>query len=226
MPVLNHTNFDVNAIVFSELKTTTRGSKYATVGYGDEKTQVVFQLGTFPGGTLQTQFGIGRASQDPASSLQIKLSLSADTKSFLKSLEASTLEAASHNAGTWFGRNMSTEDIAPLYKTIVKEEEQHGARVALKIFTEGEHTTKVFIVKEKNGKYTTPVAGTIEDVTERSWVIPIVKIKGGVYFLDDQCFGTSLVASELIVVQTQTSSTSPGFDFNGVEFNDEMDTEY
>ena len=230
MPARNTSNFDFNKLTFTEAKPNKRGGNYATVAYGDETSRVEFQLGAFPNDLLQSPWGVDSANpQDPASGLQIKVNTSPKAKTFLKALEEATLKAAEHHSTSWFKKKLAKERIAALYNPIVKEDESgdHPDRVALKVFEKGSQNiskdlwTTVTVVKKKRGRYTTPFEGTLADVTPNAWVLPVVKVKSGVYFMNGK-FGTSLVATEILVVKEE-GETSGGsrVDTGDVVFADE-----
>ena len=61
--------------------------------------------------------------------------------------------------------------------------------------------------------------GTEADIKQGDKVLPKLKIKSGVFFLNRD-FGISFVASELLVVKGVDASTSSGFDLGGVEVAD------
>ena len=225
MPALNTTNFDVTKLIFTEAKPNKNGGKYATIGYGDEKNQVQFQLGSLPNELFYCYYGVDKASpNDPSSGFQIKLDLTENAKVFLKKLEEATLAAAERNSVSWFKKQLTKDKIASIYKPLVREDES-GARVDrvwLKIFKEGPYAAKVTLVKKKGDKYTKG-PGTFEDV-EKGWVLPIVKIKGGVYFGNGGNFGTSLVATEIVVVQEEGAvSHDSAVDTSGIVFEDDAE---
>ena len=230
MPARNTTNFDFSKLTFTEAKPNKKGGNYATLAYGDEQGRVEFQLGTFPNELLNSPWGVDDANpQDPDSGKQIKLDLSQSAKTFLNTLEQSTLKAAEHHSASWFKKKLAKDKIAALYNPIVKEDEtgEHPDRVALKVFEKGsekvskELWTTVTVIKKKGGKYTKPFEGTLADVTPNAWVVPVVKVKSGVYFMNGK-FGTSLVATEIVVVKEE-GETSGGsrVDTGGVDFVDE-----
>ena len=230
MPARNTSNFDFTKLTFTEAKPNKRGGNYATVAYGDETSRVEFQLGTFPNDLLQSPWGVDSANpQDPASGLQIKLNLSPSAKTFLNTLEQSILKAAEHHSISWFKKKLTKDKIVALYNPIVKEDESgdHPDRVILKVFEKGSQEvskdlwTTVTVVKKKGGKYTKPFEGTLADVTANAWVVPVVKVKSGVYFMNGK-FGTSLVATEILVVKEE-GETSGGsrVDTGDIVFADE-----
>ena len=80
----------------------------------------------------------------------------------------------------------------------------------------------------KDGKLTTPTAGTIEDITPNSMVLPIVRVQGGVYFMS-AIYGTSLVADSVLVLKDAEAAHGAiaefdlGDDVEMVEEEDEED---
>ena len=229
MPALNTTNFDVTKIVFTEAKPNKNGGKYATIGYGDEKNQVEFQLGSVPNELLYCYYGVDNANpNDPNSDLQMKLDLTENSKIFLKKLEEATLAAVEHHSASWFKKKLSKDKIATMYKRLVREDET-GARsdqVWVKVFAAGPYAAKVNVIQKKGDKYLKAVPGTFEDV-QKGWVVPVVKIKGGVYFMNaGGGFGTSLVATDILVVKEEGSmSGGSAIDLTGVVFHEDADME-
>ena len=58
--------------------------------------------------------------------------------------------------------------------------------------------------------YEPGMAETLDDVKGECLVLPIIRVQGGVYFLQKQ-FGCSLVASKLLVLQQERSTTDFAF---------------
>ena len=76
----------------TEAKPNKNGGKYATIGYGDEKNQVQFQLGTLPNELLYCKWGVDNANPKEAESdLLMKLDLTGNAKAFLQKVEQATL---------------------------------------------------------------------------------------------------------------------------------------
>jgi len=232
MPARNTTNFDARKLTFTEAKPNKKGGNYATMAYENEDGRVTFQLGAMPNELLHTPFGVDDSNpQDPTSGKQVKLNLSPPAKTFLKRLEQATLDAAEQHSVSWFKKKLTKDKIASLYNPIVKEDEsgEYPDRIVLKVFDKGtqnissELWTKVFVIKKKGDGYTREVEGTLADVTPNSWLIPVVKVKSGVYFMNGK-FGTSLVATALVVIMEEgetSSSGGSGVDYENVVLVDE-----
>ena len=231
MPARNPTNFDVRKLTFTEAKPNKRGGNYATMAYENEDGRVTFQLGAIPNELLHTRFGVDYSNpQDPTSGKQVKLDLSPGAKTFLKGIEQATLNAAEQHSVSWFKKKLTKDKITSLYTPIVKEDEsEYPDRIVLKVFEKGtqnissELWTKVFVIKKRGDAYTREVEGTLADVTPNSWLVPVVKVKSGVYFMNGK-FGTSLVATALVVVKEEgetSSSDGSGVDFGNIVVVDE-----
>lgn len=207
MPALNQSNFDFTKLVFTEAKAnTSNGGRYATIGYGSEKQQVSFQLGMFPHEPLFTKFGADWCNQhDHSAGQQIKIDLTDNARQFLKTLEQCTLEAAEHHTVSWFKKKLTADKIASLYHPLVKDGGEHGDRAHLKVYEDGSYATEVYTVTIKDGKRSGAVRGTLADVTSGSWVVPVVKVKGGAWF-QNGTFGTCLWAAQLLVIKDEGAS--------------------
>ena len=228
MPALTTSNFDVNKLIFTEAKPNKNGGKYATIGYGDEKNQVQFQLGAFPDELLYCKWGVDHANpNDDGSDLQVKLDLTGNTKAFLQKVEQATLAAAEEHSISWFKKKLSKDKIASMYKPLVREDDagQIPDRVWIKAASYGHSSfqAKVTVIKKKGDKYAKPVPGTFADVKE-SWVVPVIKIRGGVYFMNGGNFGTSLVATEIVVIKEEGAvSSASNVNFDGIVFEEDAE---
>ena len=77
----------------------------------------------------------------------------------------------------------------------------------IRVFQDGKAPTEVQVTTWTNdGKLTPFTNGSLEDV-KGGMVLPIIKIQGGVYFVQKN-FGTSLAASRLLVIRDATGQQS------------------
>ena len=90
----------------------------------------------------------------------------------------------------------------------------------VRILPDGKRATEIFVAQLVDGKITKPVKGSLDDVKGECLVLPILRVQGGVYFLQKQ-FGCSLVASKLLVLQQERSTTD--FAFGDVVMVDEFE---
>ena len=228
MPAPNLKTFNADHLVFAaELKPNKAGGKYATVGYGDPKNQVEFQLGNSPKDALRCPWGVEPVSETEPDKLQIKLDLTEDAKALVERLEAATLRAAATHSVAWFKKSLNVEALRRDLNSSIKPsaKDEYADALKVKVVKDGLKPTKVSVATWKDGKLTKPIAGTLGDVVPGCMVLPILKIKGGVYFVQ-KSFGTSLAASELLVVKDEgASSGTSGFDFGDVQMTDAEEDE-
>lgn len=89
--------------------------------------------------------------------------------------------------------------------------------------------TQVLKTKIDGDSMTRPVAGTFSDVHKNSYVVPIVKLHNGVYFVDGNhgnTYGISVVATHILVVEDESKLRARSdnaidiFHFGDVEMKD------
>ena len=159
----------------------------------------------------------------------MKLDLTENAKVFLKKLEQATLAAAEHHSVSWFKKQLTKEKITSMYKPLVREDESGTVadRVWIKVasYRHSPFEAKVTVIKKKGDKYAMPVPGTFADVKD-SLVVPVVKIRGGVYFGNGGNFGTSLVATEIVVIKEEGAvSHDSAVDTSGMVFEEDAEME-
>ena len=78
--------------------------------------------------------------------------------------------------------------------------------------------TKVELASWQDGKLTPPTPVTIADITRDCLVLPLIRIQGGVYFIN-RMYGTSLVAAHILVIKMpgDSSTTQHTLDLGDVE---------
>jgi hypothetical protein len=226
--VITSVDFNFTKLVYtSDLKSNANGGKFATVGYETDKNQVEFQLGNSPKDALRCAYEVELSSkEDTASGWQMKLRLSDEAKLFIQGLDDATIDAAEKNIASWFNKkNWGHEKVKGMHVSAIKESD-YGDCLKLKVVKEGTKQTTVYVASWKNGKLTTPKRGTLDDVKQGSMVLPIITIKGGVYFMKS-AFGTSLAAKSLLVFEEEHPSNTPNFSFHlgDVEMTDAEDEE-
>ena len=222
--VPNHTNFELAKLVFGAVETNRAGGRFVPVGYENLSTQVKFQLGTGANDTVRAPFGAEYAARDdPSSGLVMKVELTPDKHTFIEGFEAKTVEEANTHSQAWFGK--PTPNAMP--NSTIKE--QNGDRppcLKLKIATEGKKPTLVKVITVKEGKLSKETTGSVDDITPGSSVLPIVRVQGGVYFIN-RTYGCSLVADAVLVIkQHGSASSSVTFDLgDDVVMQDDDDDE-
>ena len=212
-----HETFDFTSLTFDAAPKPTRsGGKMVWVSYASN--QVQFQLGRSPKDTLRCPYGF-EASREEPDRFHIKLELTPETKAFLVELERNTIAAAEENAMSWFKKSPPNAT----HNSCIKQQSVGRPDVVkLRVITEVKNATVVRLASWKNGKLTKPIQGKHEDIKPDSYVLPIVKIQGGVYFVS-KTYGTSLVASAVLVVNEERSDPHLGnleFDYGDVEMTD------
>ena len=216
MSIPKISTFDFEQLSYSsELKTTRAGGKCAQVGYGAGKAQVKFQLGDSVHEALLCKWGADPCDRNnPDAGLQIKLELTDKSKGFLERLEAATVAAAEANSMAWFKKKKPTAMLSSAIKP--DKDDKYPDVVKLRLDATNPNPalrTSVKVAMWKDGKLTPPTAGTIEDITPNSMVLPIVRVQGGVYFMS-AIYGTSLVADSVLVLKHVEASHGGNAEFD------------
>ena len=86
---------------------------------------------------------------------------------------------------------------------------------------EGKRPTVVRVATRKaNGLLTSPVIGSLDDLKGECYVLPVIRVANGVWFLN-KGFGTSLVADEVCVIRDAAPHPSDdNFAFSDIEMDD------
>jgi hypothetical protein len=222
-----HTKFDVAKLAYADTAKISKphNRKSIAVTY-DGSWNVGFQLGATRT-PLRCPFGIDSyENKQGAVEKSIKLELTDETRAFVKGVEGATIDAAVANSAEWFGKAYPKEQLEENFNSCIKG--QDGGRpdcIKLKVKESGAGKTDVVRVVWKGEKVTAPVAATLEDVTGKSMVVPVVRIQGGVYFMGNggKTFGTSMVADGLLIVEgapggaTTAAGMSVTYDLGDVE---------
>ena len=201
----NHENFDFDKLTFAPQTTqNSHGGRRADIWYGTPDTQVKFQLGRDPHDTLRTPFGAEPAVRDdPTSGMVMKVEVEGDKLAFMQRFEKATSDAAHEHSQAYFNRPTPPST----FNTCIRE--QNGDRpnvLKLKIAT-GHRATIIKVGTLKDGKIEM-VDGSVDDITPGSMVLPIIRVQGGMYFIQ-RTYGTSLVVDQLLVVKEGQSTTGP-----------------
>ena len=104
-------------------------------------------------------------------------------------------------------------------------ESPKGDLLQLKVYRTGKKQTEFYVSSwKKNGEMTDPEKKTFDDLksltsfTKNTYILPIVEIRGGVYFFNNT-FGTSLAAKRLLVIKGDVEESSSSFEFGNVKVN-------
>ena len=217
-----HVTFDFDALKYAATTTpNTRGGRYVKVGYGPSNGQVNFMLGLNPLDTIRTPYGAEFASpDDPTSGKVMKLELTEDKLAFMQQLEQTTIDAANTNSQAYFGRPVPNAT----HNSAIKENGE-GKPLVLKVkIAEGSRATQVMVTTLQDGEFTPQVPGTVDDIKPGSMLLPILRVQGGMYFIN-RTFGLSFVADKVLVVKEGTSASEDDFNFGDVPMKDAADTD-
>ena len=224
-----HETFALDQLAFaSDVKKNKAGGSYVSVGYGPAKEQVHFQLGASPKDALRTPFGLDASKEEP-DKRYIKLELTEPTAAFLRQFEGALLAAAGAHSAAWFKkahepvvlRSMLTSSLKP-------HSDERPDCVKLKVEADGVRATPILVGTWRDGKLVTPRAGTLHDLAPGARILPIVKVQGGVWFMNGgKSFGMSLAVAALPVVkEASASGTGPlQFEMGDVEMTDAEEDE-
>tara|TARA_B100000482_G_scaffold190996_1_gene175207 strand:+ start:1769 stop:2368 length:600 start_codon:yes stop_codon:yes gene_type:complete len=194
------TNIDVNKLLIGAVETGNNGGKYMRISYNGDQLKNI-QLGESVNHTLRCPFGSEPVSQDQPTKLCIKVEASDKLKSFIESIDTSVKAAVKDDALT--------------HRSTLRE----GSFTTLKLKIMQD--TQIFVTTLKDNKITPPKPGTADDIKPNSQVLPIMKIQGGVYFIENN-YGTSMVASQILVVDGEQQQQNLSFDFgNDIEICNE-----
>ena len=227
MSILQISEFDFNALTFSsELKTgKSNGNKYVQVGYGLDKEQVKVQLGKTVNDAFRTPWGKDAVSQNEPDKLQIKIDMTPELRAFIEAFETATITAAQANSVAWMKvKHADYATIKANHSSNIKSSsnEDHADKLQLKLRTDGSNKeTKVEVASLKNGKLTKPKPGTVADIKPGDRVLPIVRVQGGVWFMNKQ-FGTKLEIEEVLVLKDSGTAGKRKISY-GVEMVEDED---
>ena len=150
----------------------------------------------------------------------MKIELTPENVAFIKGLEATTVEAASKNSQEYFDQ--------PVPNAVFNSRlsPQNGDRpdvlkVKISDGSAGPETTVVVSKRQGGGRLTKPVPGTVADITPGCYVLPLIRVQGGVYFINGT-YGTSLVVAHVLIVKDEGghSGVQHQLDYGDVEFID------
>eukprot|EP00310_Coccolithus_braarudii_P019413 CAMPEP_0183351028 /NCGR_PEP_ID=MMETSP0164_2-20130417/23220_1 /TAXON_ID=221442 /ORGANISM="Coccolithus pelagicus ssp braarudi, Strain PLY182g" /LENGTH=242 /DNA_ID=CAMNT_0025523113 /DNA_START=18 /DNA_END=746 /DNA_ORIENTATION=+ len=218
MAFINGTPFDLGKVhVGAEPKPNKNGSGKTVMVSRDEASgaRVEFQLGKRRADALRCPWGLEKVKADAPEDeprKQLKVEVSGATKAAIEALEEATVKAGVAYSQAWFKEKKPLPESAVLdrFQSKLKppSSEGHDDTLTLKVDVEGPKRALVKACHDNgDGTFSKPVPGTYDDLVGECKVVPIVKTANGVYFMNKN-FGTSLVASELVVVKQGDSAGS------------------
>lgn len=116
---------------------------------------------------------------------------------FLTVIDNAAIKAAQDRRGELWSAKKTEEDIKSAYKELEKENNEYGNRFTLKMLTRGENATKIYVVKERNGKKYYDF-GSIEDIKRGCEILPIVSCRG-CWVIPAIGFGVDLICKNILV---------------------------
>lgn len=145
----------------------------------------------------------GVSEQESGKSISISIN-DPEMQAWLRAVDEHVLQAAEANCAQWFGgKTYDRETLEAFYRTLLSPtKEGYDPLLRLKIAEWGKDTDTKIWVKSPEGAV---VEGTLSDLQPRCRVVPIAMFNT-VWFVQNS-FGMSLVATDLLVVES--SQTSP-----------------
>ena len=177
-------------IVFSDIKvgpeeTGNNGGKYRKISYNGNQLKDV-QLGKDVNDLLKCPYGVEPVAQDQPNKFCVKVDVSADLAQFIRSMDDLVISSVNAPGLT--------------HRSTLRSVNAQQDSLKIKILPE----TQVFVMNKKE-KYSRPELGTTADIKAGSMILPIIKIQGGVYFIESN-YGTSMVATQILVVNGAQST--------------------
>ena len=199
-----HTEIDVAEIKFgAEAIVGKDGRKNVRVSLDGK--QVEFQLGSSVHDALRCPFGVGFVSKEQGETRkQIRIEVDGAVQAWLVQFEAAVARAAEDNCVGWFKKTVAPEHLAEMHNSSIRPSSgDYPDLLKLRIVQDPDkRPTEVYVASLGcDGVLEQPSKGTIDDITAGSYLLPIVRVQGGVYFVNRNSFGTSLVASKVLVVR-------------------------
>lgn len=173
-------NINLSELVIGPIETGNNGGKYKTVSYKNAQVKDV-QLGESVYDTLRCPFGVEAVAPDQPNKLCIKLDAPEPLAQFIRGIDDAVIK--------------SVNDSSLVHRSTLKTGTMNST-LKLKLPPD----TQIFVTTLSNGKMTNPINGSKEDIIPGCRVLPIIKIQGGVYFVESN-YGTSMVATQILIVK-------------------------
>ena len=174
-------NIDLSHAIIGDIEVGNNGNKYRKISYEGRQLKDI-QLCKSVHDPLKCAYGKEAVAVNEPSKLCIKLETSEELSAFINTLDE--LVRVKVNDSTLTQRSA-------LKKGTITD------TVKIRILPE---TVIMVATLKDNGNITQPRQGEIEDLTPNSSIIPIIKITGGVYYIESN-YGVSIAASQLLVIQ-------------------------
>lgn len=185
---LNFESVDLSKIAIGPIETGNNGGKYMRFAFNGEQFKNI-QLGASVQDTMRCKFGAEPVAVDQPTKLCIKMDVTEKVKAFIVSIDDKVKAAVN--------------DESMNHRSTLREGTQNTT-LKLKILPE----TQVFTTTLKDNKMTQPKSASTSDITPNCQVLPIIKIQGGVYFIEGS-YGTSMVATQVLVVNGEKTEEVP-----------------
>lgn len=178
---------NVDDIVFGPTERGTNGNKYKRMSYNNAQLKDI-QLGEDINDLLTCPYGVEPVSAQVKDKFCIKLVANEKLAKFVMSIDEKVIE------------EVDSADL--VHRSVFRSAMIDTVKIKLA------PDVDILVTQLKGtNKITPPVAGTLTDVTSNCTLLPIVKFQGGVYFIEDS-YGTSIVASKILVVKNAKSAAS------------------
>ena len=207
-------------------KASTTGGNTVQMGFNGGKEQIRVKLFSSSRDVVRVPWGVEKANPnaDERGDLQIKIEILGDILTFIESLERATIKAGTINSLSWLKKPaLSVDAVSTLYVSSIKPNgTDKPALLKIKVVgPEGKRPTVVRVATRKaNGLLTSPVIGSLDDLKGECYVLPVIRVANGVWFLN-KGFGTSLVADEVCVIRDAAPHPSDdNFAFSDIEMDD------
>ena len=184
-------NINVDDVTIGPEEFGNNGGKYRKLSYKNGQLKDV-QLGAGLKDLVRCPYGIEPVAQEQPDKYCIKIDANSDLTAFVQALDAKVIEAVNDSSLT----HRSTLRIGTI-----------SNNMKIKILPD---TTILVTTMKNESSMTKPVTGSMQDITYNSMILPIIKIVGGVYFINEN-YGTSVVASQVLVVKGVNSHTAVDF---------------
>jgi len=190
---------DLNKLQIGPDEHGQNGGRYRKISYNNGQLKDI-QLGENVHDLLRCPFGVEAVSPDQQNKLCMKLNITPKLCDFMTALDNTVIQAVGDTTG---GSTL-------VHRSTIRVHNMPTMKI--KLLPE----TQVFVTTIKTDKQiTTPVEGGYDDIKPGSMLLPIVKIKGGVYFVENN-YGTSIVATQILVVKGGPDNGSAAFNLGDV----------
>ena len=217
---------DISFAAAPKASTAGAGGNTVQMGFNGGKEQVMFKLFSASIDAAHAPYGVENANPNAPGDLQIKIELDAKSRAFIESFEKAIIQAGAKYSLQWFKKQLSADAVSTMLVSSIKTNGTNGQDNAellkIKVVSEGKRPTVVRVATRKaDGLLTRPEIGTLDDLKGPCYVLPVIRVANGVWFLN-KGFGASLVADEVCVIRDSSSHPSEdNFAFSDVEMDEE-----